>query len=375
MIYEKGVKTSVLGLNRSGEGVSTLDTNIFQSVYNIEKVNPWRDSKLFLNPRTFLTFLKDVTSMGVAGRMGYKQIAANVARKMKYEGVIKNHEVVHVNYLNWSNCMMVRAASKDQKIIVSFLGSDLLCKYGSKRYKVQKEAIEKADVITVHHNLMRQVLLSKFGRKINHKVVEVLFGVPPNRVHKLDNCNMEKNVPNKLDNINEKSIVQVGYNAYKDQNHIDVVKSISKSKVGRDKIHIVIPLTYGRESLSYIESIKCELKKSKFEYTLIHGYMTDREVAALHKAVDVFIIARNTDALNNALTEHLHSGSRVIAGQWLPYNVLQREGADISTISSIGQVGECLNEELKNLSKGNYLPESSYMVNTIDQWEKIYKQT
>lgn len=160
---------------------------------------------------------------------------------------------------------------------------------------------------------------------------------------------------------NEKIIVTCGYNLGRAQQHLRIIESVSAlpSRL-KEKIHIVIPMTYGQVDNNYKESIVNALSEAKLSFTMLDKSLNKTELADLRLQSDLVINIQTTDALAASLVEHLYAGSILIVGDWLPYSVFDDYSihyikTDINDL--IGKIIDVINhfEMYKELCKENIL--------------------
>ena len=257
-------------------------------------------------------------------------------------------------------------------IILTYLGSDLLrrCK---KYHKKELCAMTKSSNIIVMTEDMFDVV-SKDSKMLTEKISVIDMGV--SAINEIDNLR-DNNVSCKLkilgrDNINKK-IVTIGYNAIPQQQHIKVIESLMKlDVVDKQKIHLIVPLTYGRKDIQYIENVKVILSKSGFTYTILEQFMNDKEIAELCLATDYFINAQTTDAFSSSMIEHLYSNSVVINASWLSYKPLIVMGIDCATFHDFNELPNLIFKLEKTDIDINILKEYCSWDTCMNKWKKIY---
>ena len=176
-----------------------------------------------------------------------------------------------------------------------------------------------------------------------------------------------------------KMIIVCGYNGSIHQNHIEMIESIyALSKQKKDKIHLVIPMTYGATA-DYLNEIQSKLNQSGLSYTILNTYLSTEDNAALRRFADIVVNIQDTDALAGSLMDHLYCGNVCIFGEWLNYIPYDRNHVFYLKTSR-----QALSEkidyaiehywELKEMCVNNHdiLKENFSWDKIIDNWTEVY---
>lgn len=291
------------------------------------------------------------------------------SNKSKYESI--DVHFVNIYYLPILPLLRLKCESLN----FVFWGSDLLrCKH----QKLLGIMIAMADVINISSENMKRELVSKFSNSLKGKQITInRFGSLSldlvDKVNKADansdNCYFYESL-NKFD---AKTIVTIGYNASRAQQHLKVIKSIKDKCHQLDNYVFVFPLTYGVEDSSYINEIKAATEG--LNVVFLAEYMTDFEIAYLRIKTDILIQVQITDAFSMSMQEHMYAGNRVITGSWLKYKELASEGAFVDQVDSIDEIGELLARPLLSVDEKNHnrniIHKLSNWTSVIDGWERL----
>lgn len=338
------------------EGVKMADPSISFSVLNLmevwDKVDlseyskyfdaRYSDNKISLRNGTPADYLKIFTKglvglikgRGVQESLGKKAIAQYFKDKYLNE-LFRQHDVINFHYLDEHTYKYLKNIQPNNKVVCSFWGSDLLVDSTEENRAAVDELVNRADTITVHTAFHENVLLNKFGEHLKPKVKKVLFGLSYRHIGKLQEITRNNKEDLGLSHfiqeeygvdVNKyKHIIRVGYNGNKEQNHIPVINSL-KHVTNSESVLLLVPISYGLPSNDYKNDIEHALKSSGFKYVIVDEYLSEQYAFELGRLCDIAIMVRDTDALNNALIEELMAGSFVIAGSWLPYQILSDQG-------------------------------------------------
>lgn len=260
--------------------------------------------------------------------------------------ITEDYDICNIHYADKDILQNVNKIKKiSRKIVCAIWGSDVY-RVSEKLLKKQRKFYDLMDIIAFENANTMKYFDKVFKLDVN-KYRSFTFHLKP--LESLKNRpDISKEDSKRLLSINPAlTIITIGYSASPGSQHLRIIETLSKSKELFDKsknICFLFPLTYP-ESKSYIEKIKIALDNTNFSYKLFTKFMTDEEVAYLRKATDIFIILTVTDQLSGSLLEHLYTKSIVLAGEWLPYSVLEEKGIYFKKISKLF---ENLNEVLLN---------------------------
>ena len=66
--------------------------------------------------------------------------------------------------------------------------------------------------------------------------------------------------------------IVIGSNSNTAQNHSLIIDAINKSKIVRNKFHLIVPFTYGRGSEEYKLKIGAHLDATEFSYDILNRW-------------------------------------------------------------------------------------------------------
>lgn len=207
------------------------------------------------------------------------------------------------------------------KMILSYWGSDLM------RISKDNEIIEKIFLkykkcayVTFDNEDLKDIFYQKFhfdkGRsKVIMLSLPVLDWIDKT---KLVDCKIIGNQSIPVDRI----IVAIGYNGSPVQQHLDIIRQLSKlDKKYKKEILILLQMTYGSED-SYVETCEKACKYTDLEYILFKDFQMYEEIAQVRRRTDVFINAQTTDAFSGSFCEYLYADTVVLNAKWLHYREL-----------------------------------------------------
>lgn len=257
--------------------------------------------------------LKTLINMKKKIRKLSKQISIDV---IHVHGVPSNFLVIFIGF------SIIKYA---KTIVTTFWGSDLLAKT-TKQLTKCKLLIKKSKYVTVSTKEMKNVFAQKFDNEFNEKIVQIKFGVSIiDEIKILQKKWTKDDCKKKLGISTRKITIAVGYNARERQHHIDIIDQLAKLEE-KSKFHLILQLSYGRDSIEYIERVIDTVKASGFEYSLIEEFLDGKTSAILRLATDIFIHGQDSDAFSASVQENLYAGAYLINPKWIQYTELKDWG-------------------------------------------------
>lgn len=260
------------------------------------------------------------------------------------------------------------------RIILTYIGSDLLRSSNERLQSVDK-SIRKADEIVVMTKELKDRFLSVYGSEMSNKVDIIDMGdvafaeIDLVRHQKQSQKNFLVGVEQ-----SHKVIVTIGYNANMAQQQDKVLVALSGlPSEYKEKICIVLPMTYQRNDINYINRVEKLAESSGISYVVLSKFMNDKEIATLCVATDIFINAQITDALSNSMLEQLYAGSLVLNAEWLRYSFLEELDINFNAFSSIDFIP---NEICKYIDDNQFIPKNENFLRLKEQcsWDGCLKK-
>ncbi len=244
--------------------------------------------------------------------------------KERFSPILNKYDIINFHSISPGILPFIKAINPEKKIVLSFWGSDLFQINGVKNYYEQLEAIKRADKITVMSHEMEFMIASKFGSEFKKKIVRALLGIDDKFYDLLDKT---KKLPADLNFLKEFSIpenkikITICYCGNPICNHLPILDELTKlDRIKKEKIHLLVPMTYGNFSKEYFEEVINKLDKSEISYTLFEKYLSFEEVYKLRVASDLMIMMARSDALSQSVNEAIYSENLLISAVWLPYS-------------------------------------------------------
>lgn len=242
----------------------------------------------------------------------------------KFAPVFNEYDIINFHSISPGTLPFIRAIKPDKKIILSFWGSDLYQINGIKNYYEQLEMIKRADSITVMNYEMELMVLAKFGSVLKPKIVRSLLGIDDNLYDLIDevkSSQVDRDFLKKYNIPENKIKITICYCGNPICNHLPILTELEKiDNERKEKIHLLVPMTYGNFSKNYLEEVKLKLDQAKISYTLFEKFLSLDELLKLRVASDIMIMMNNSDALSASVNEALYAENLLISAVWLPYS-------------------------------------------------------
>lgn len=260
-------------------------------------------------------------------------------------------DIFNLHYVSHYAAPIIALLSNNYgKIILTFWGSDLLRSTSIKRLLTQP-ALGKASIL----QLMTQDMMERFAHTNGYKKhigkVKVLdFGDMF-----LDGIDHYREQPTSVHNEIKKrfgllpgtTVVVIGYVGRPEMQQLKAVQSIlAEPQLNRGTFQIALPV-YGMKKES-IEELDALLKNSGIHYKLYPDFMLEEEVVQFRSISDIFIHPQTSDALSCSVIECFYSGSIVINGSWLNYNLLDRQMVYYHKFYDFSELGDVLFKTINN---------------------------
>lgn len=319
--------------NRKTHRINETISSIYSNVYNYQEMSSKkiRVIEIIINifRKSFIDdFFSELFNSYLEGRSeiikSFKR-AARIQHLRKIFGpVLNKYDIINFHSISPGMFPFISAVKPDKKIILSFWGSDLFQINGIKNYTSQLKSIRKADIITVQSYEMELTVLAKFGSELKDKIVRALFGINDSVFDRLDtikNAGIDLSFFKQYSMPQNKLRVTICYCGNPICNHLPILDELEKlDKETKDKIHLMVPMTYGNFTKDYLEEIKQKLDYIKITYTLLENFLPYDDVLKMRVHSDIMIMMNKSDALSQSVSEFLYAENLLISAAWLPYS-------------------------------------------------------
>lgn len=267
-----------------------------------------------------------------------------------------------------------------KKLLLSFWGSDILRE--NKANKTVRKAIKASYGVVISTSEINEKFHVLYGDEFDSKIRRAYYG--SNVIELIDGITDLDDIKKKLGIDTNKIVISIGYNKMIQQQHLKVLDEIISLPVEiRNKIHLVLRLTYGNGDEDYVASIKNTVSKTGCSSTVFESFLTDKEVAEITAVTDIFIHAQTTDARSASMCEHLYAKCLVVNPSWIEYSDL-KDSVFYLRFNSFDELSTIITDNLVN--KNNSLYKDKLSANTdaiyslcswdcfVPGWRKIYSE-
>lgn len=272
-------------------------------------------------------------------------------RKLAFLKKYGKADVCHIHYAHSVSCLLYLLFRRNFKhLIVTFWGTDILNPPKRERF-IQQKVMPFADRITVTVKNSEQVFRNRFGNGYDDRLKVVHFpsgGVPKikemSEKYTKAECRAQFNVPD------GKLLAVCGYNSDPDQRQDICLEEIAKlTDAEKKKLHLIIPMQYGKKDEAYTARVKDAAAKCGCSYEILEQYVPFERNAVMCLATDIYINVRVSDAFSNAMKEQITAGSYMIQGDWMKYIEVDEMHAPVKKISDLSELHTALEEVLSTV--------------------------
>lgn len=288
--------------------------------------------------------------------------------------------IVHIHYAYRYILRLLPFIKRRFKQIITFWGSDLL-RASEKELRLIVDRASKADALVVGAEDLYDKLIS-LDTSFEKKTEIIRMGLTAFDVIDKKRDKVAEARIRVLGNRSKgMTVLTIGYNAGKAQQHIQILEKISELPYNIKKmLIIVLPLTYKNDDTDYLKKVKVSLDKTGIKGIILTAFMNDDQIADLCLSTDVFVNAQTTDAISASMLEHIYAGSIVLNGDWLKYDFLDRNNIQCMTFANFDNFNERLVEILKKKRNSYDVKKASLTVkenfswkSSREKWQKVYK--
>ena len=276
------------------------------------------------------------------GKIAYMRKAYNVLSKMG------SYDYCHVHFVSHYICPIIFLLRHKYTVInLSFWGSDLY-RVNYIARSLYRPLIYRSKIISFITTDMLNSFKKLYPQKKLQKTFRILdFGNPFLRTIDSFRQSAERESLYDLIHLNSnKKTLTIGYRWLRKMRQYETLTYILPI-LDKKNIQIAIP-AYGipKEEKERIDSL---ISSFDIEHQIYDYFMGEQEVSALRCLTDVFIHPQTTDALSNAMLEHIYAGSVVLNGEWLNYSILDENDVYYLKFKSLSELPAVLQKIISNL--------------------------
>ncbi len=233
-------------------------------------------------------------------------------------------DVLHVHYFEPLHLLYFFPFwRKAKRKILTFWGSDLLC---ASHYKLKlfPYFLKHATSIVFMIPNQYDCFCKNFGHKYDSKIHIIDFG--NSQIDEIDCVNKkygEEECKRHFGFPTDKYVVHIGYNACKEQQHVELIKNIAMlPQELLTKMKFVLHMSYGKSTdfEMYKKCLTEMMDAFKMDYSIIEDYLQGEELAMFRRTCNIFLYGQKTDARSASPLEYVYAGAVFICPVWLATN-------------------------------------------------------
>lgn len=250
-------------------------------------------------------------------------------------------DIVHNHYLSQRDLALggQLAGVFHARWAASFWGSDLM-RASQKALLQMKPYLSRADAISVHSELNRELIRRVYGEDVAQKTTLLYFGqvgyqdIDQARAKfTRDECRAAFGIAP------DRFVICVGYSASSAQQQLEALEAIKLLPPERlSRITLVLQQTYGENNPDYVAKTRELAGRLPCQTVALTRFMGPEESAMLRLSADVFVLAIKTDAFSASMQEYLYAGACVLKGEWLGYPQLADMGLTVSSFRNFADL-------------------------------------
>lgn len=145
-----------------------------------------------------------------------------------------------------------------------------------------------------------------------------------------------------------KIVLTIGYSGRPWQQHFYVLDAIDRlSDAQKKKLFLLLPMTYYLEH-HYMLYIQTRLDQLGIPYQILTSFLQETQSLSMRLITDIFVVVQLTDAFAGSVREHIVAGSVLVAGDWLPYDILSEYGVYYHSCNS-SSLSKALSDVIDNI--------------------------
>lgn len=302
----------------------------------------------------------------------------------------KYYDIIHYKWLISGVILFPNKIKKYcRKTIATFWGSEIETQkflFSKNFYKlILNYFIKKTNAIINQSQKTKQYISQVIGNANKFYFAKYGSSIIDQLEELLKSRETKKNSKAKYGISEEKISISIGYSGKKLHNHIIVIEELfnnNEFNLQKNLFHFILPMNYGCDN-DYATKVENILKKYTNHYTLLYPQKyPDKDIARLRNATDLMIQLSKSDGLSASIIEAFYSGSLIISGTWLPYDILKQKGFYFYELNGIDQelpelilnISENITDELKNCQQNRTKWDYDSWENVIPNWIEIYEK-
>lgn len=269
-----------------------------------------------------------------------------------------------------------------KKKILVFWGGDIL-RVSDVKLRLLPLLLKQADAVVFMVDSQCEYFQSRLGHRYDSKIHVIDFGNSVlEKIDQVSNDYDKRQCKERFGLSVDRVSVHVGYNAFRGQQHIEMVEKIAQGMVSGlysmwlERLEFVFHISYGKDDnfSMYKVEMRNIMDNAGMKYVFVEDYLQDNDLAMFRKTCDIFLYGQKTDAKSASPLEYVYAGARFIYPIWLKKNYEDLElGENVSFMyNSFDDLAETFNRCLvKHLETPTISEESKKVIKGAISWERL----
>lgn len=305
-------------------------------------------------------------------------MAASLART-KLRGYRADYDAINIHFAAPIFSHIIGSLRRrSRKLVTSIWGSDFL-RASPNGLEHLSHILDASDVVTTNNPEIRDKLVRRFPG-VADKLRIVRFGLASvDLIPELRNIESEDDMRRRLGVPLAKTVVTLGYNGMKQQQHGMMINAIAALPSAlKARLFVFVPMTYPDDK-PYQDEIEVMLASVGVEFCVLRGIRDLAEICRVRLVSDYAINVQTTDSLSGSIQEQMLAGTRMIIGDWLPYKVFEEMGVPVQKVCDAASITAALiatNLERKSAQAPFYaekIRQYSSWKSNIESWIALYR--
>lgn len=317
----------------------------------------------------------------IARLPGFRGLISSRFRNRALLKLSESHDIIDIHFFSPAYDQLIEELGRRGKAVkITIWGSDFF-KADKLRREEQGKLYKHVRIIQLETREISREFLEVYP-ELEDRVRIAHFGIVQlDLIDQLLQKGSAATYKKELEIPGGRMLVSCGTNRSMGHQHLKMLESFERLAPGlQEQVYLIIPMTYGGE-LSYMETVRQKAESLGIPYRILDSFLSLDELCKYRIVSDMLLTIQESDALSSALQEHLYTGEHLIAGDWLPYQVL-KDHQVFFTSTSMESLDEVLTDAIEMHSairekcSGNRERISAFSAwdRVIEDWLEIYRE-
>lgn len=308
-------------------------------------------------------------------------------KKLKIETDLNDQiDAMFIHYVEpLHNYYLLPLWKKSKKKILVFWGDDIL-RASKFTLKLMKYFLKSSSSIVFMIENQYKYFQSQFGNRYDKKIQILDFGNSIlEEIDKSGKKYTKEQCKEKFGFDKNKLTVHVAYNAFRGQQHLEMVEGIVNhyERVGiqeqLQQLEFVYHISYGKDGMfdSYKKKLEEIMDRMDMKYIFVEKYLQGEDLAIFRNTCDIFLYGQKTDARSASPLEYIYSGAHFVCPKWLwsNYELINCVEASVYQYDSFESLGAIFNTCIAQFNSSNGISDiGRQIIKKEISWESLAKK-